>query len=241
MLLRAARGGLQRRVAWGARGLALDRCLADDDSFVFPNEQAGNQYKLNWTLCGNGPSRRDSIVPNNEAFRVTNNREAEQLAGGVAAAPTGKEEPAPEVDWETFNAEFAKVKERLEAAPKLYVAEGHALSVMAHALEQMPKRKAMELPITCYVTRFSGAASSAALAPVDAASRPSGADFAGLGLDDDDGRIKIVLSGGHATSGEIKSSVKTVAVALKTTLDEKEAEAAAHAKSATPVATAAPA
>lgn len=186
------------------RWLALVRPTMDEEAFTFPRELPGLDPALNWSLNGDG------VTPKGTAVRMTKAKFAASLVGGKVAAATGPSTCAHEEEDEDYFGEAMDVSVGLlEAANALYVAEGDApgtrvpcriisddvdftASAMTHALDRMPLNKIpFELPITAYVT-------------------PKGLDAAVLHFPSAD-LAKIILSGKHATTNELKATLEQAA------------------------------
>lgn len=210
-------------------GAKISFPVDDEDQSVFPNEGPGNNYGLNWSLCG------DQIVPGGNAFRFTKIAQATAMLGSAPAAPKGKtpavlEAGSDALSFQAFDDAFKKAQEHLESGAPLYVAEGDvkgtrtpcrvitdslplAAGAMAHALDRMPLREPTELPVVIYAT--SGDASFAGLS----------FELGYPGNEDrqDETRAKCVLSGSAASVEGIVAGAKEAANGLA----EEDASASA--------------
>ena len=187
------------------RWLAISRPTQDEDALIFPRERPGLDYALNWSLNGDG------VTPYGDAYRLTKKTMAEAMMKDVEAPPPTDPATVAEVcdDEDLYNELFDQSVDILEAAGTLYVAEGDAkgtripcrvitdsvavagTAINDEILERMPLREPRELPVTAYVT-------------------PTGPDVNVLFFPNDN-EAKIILSGAHATTNELKASINQAA------------------------------
>eukprot|EP00635_Sarcinochrysidales_sp_CCMP3193_P006082 CAMPEP_0118905836 /NCGR_PEP_ID=MMETSP1166-20130328/9646_1 /TAXON_ID=1104430 /ORGANISM="Chrysoreinhardia sp, Strain CCMP3193" /LENGTH=233 /DNA_ID=CAMNT_0006845107 /DNA_START=28 /DNA_END=729 /DNA_ORIENTATION=+ len=202
-----------------ARLLAISRPTVDEDSMVFPRERPGLDYTLNWSLNGDG------VTPYGDAYRLTKKEAAAEMLSGVTREmPAGEATAAPvEEDEDAFEEAFDSSVAILEAAPTLYVAEGDAPStrvacrvitddvavagaaILNKIVERMPLREARELPVTAYVTP-SGDDLALCHYPADAPLALRDMPYTKA--------ARIILSGKHATAGELQASILAAAQEL---------------------------
>lgn len=185
---------------------AATSSMETDEYVIFPRERPGLDYDLNWSL------NKDGVTPSGDAFRLTKPADLKKLGlKPKKTTPKGTVEEAKEGSYAAIDSALESVKATLSASPTLYVAEGDAPGTRiacrvitdspdiaaAGILERMPKRQAMSLPITAFVTS-------------------GGPDFKGFVVEqnEEDANVaSLVLTGADATGPTLAAGITAAAKA----------------------------